>query len=75
MINISIPVSDIKGVGKETTEALKEMGITTVSHLLEYLPYRYEDFRIKDLADVAHDERVTVEGVIHSTPTVVYYGR
>lgn len=69
------PVSNIKGIGPETTEALNEMGIQTVLDLLEYLPYRYDDFRLRDLEEVEHDERVTVQGVIHSAPAVVYYGK
>jgi len=75
MMNIFNPVSEIKGVGPETTEALNEMGITTVFELLEYLPFRYEDFRLRDLEEVEHDERVTVAGIIHSAPAVVYYGK
>lgn len=75
MINISNPVSHLKGVGAETTEALRDMGIITVGDLLHYLPYRYEDYRLKDLEEVAQDERVTVEGVIHSTPSLMYYGK
>ncbi|MGM9924170.1 MAG: ATP-dependent DNA helicase RecG [Bacillus sp. (in: firmicutes)] len=68
-------VADIKGVGPETQEALNEMGITTIQDLLEYLPYRYEDYRLKDLEDAEQDERVTIEGVIHSTPSTMYYGK
>ena len=74
-MNVYNPVSDIKGIGPETTEALLEMGIETVLDLLEYLPYRYDDFRLRDLEEVEHDERVTVQGVIHSAPAVVYYGK
>ena len=51
------------------------MGIYTVSHLLEHFPYRYEDYAMKDLAEVKHDERVTVEGKIHSAPLLQYYGK
>ncbi len=39
-----------------------------VSHLLEHFPYRYEDYAMIDLAEVKHDERVTVEGKVHSAP-------
>lgn len=56
-------------------ETLAEMNIRSVSDLLEYFPYRYEDYRLKDLAEVKHDEKVTVEGKVHSEPSLVYYGR
>lgn len=41
------PVTNIKGVGSETAEILKEMGIHHLRDLLMYFPFRYEDFRIK----------------------------
>lgn len=72
---ITQPVSVIKGIGGETAEALAEMNILTVKDLLEYFPYRYEDYRLRDLAEVKHDERVTVEGKIHSEAALMYYGR
>lgn len=69
------PVTAIKGIGNEMAETLADMHIRTVGDLLEYFPYRYEDYRLKDLAEVKHDERVTVEGKVHSEPALVYYGR
>lgn len=69
------PVTAVKGIGNEMAETLADMQIRTVGDLLEYFPYRYEDYRLKDLAEVKHDERVTVEGTVHSEPSVVYYGR
>ncbi len=68
-------VSALKGVGKETEETFAAMGIFTVGDLLEWYPFRYDDYRLKDLEETAHEERVTVEGVIHSVPTVMYFGR
>lgn len=56
-------------------ETLADMNIRSVGDLLEYFPYRYEDYRLKDLAEVKHDEKVTVEGKVHSEPSLVYYGR
>lgn len=56
-------------------ETLADMSIRSVGDLLEYFPYRYEDYRLKDLAEVKHDEKVTVEGKVHSEPSLVYYGR
>lgn len=69
------PVTDVKGIGEETAEALSDLNIRTVKDLLEYFPYRYEDYRLKDLSQVKHEEKVTVEGVVHSEPSLVYYGR
>lgn len=69
------PVNSIKGIGSETATALHEMGIDTVVDLLEHLPYRYEDYRLKDLENVEHEERVTIEGTIHSVPLLSYYGK
>lgn len=73
--NLNLPVTAIKGIGEETAEALGEMNIKTVRNLLEYFPFRYEDYRQKDLADVKHEERVTVVGEVYSEPTLTYYGR
>ncbi|MEI2285460.1 ATP-dependent DNA helicase RecG [Bacillus toyonensis] len=72
---VQVPVTDVKGIGGETSELLHEMGIYTVSHLLEHFPYRYEDYAMKVLAEVKHDERVTVEGKVHSAPLLQYYGK
>lgn len=69
------PVTAITGIGEETAEALSEIKVYTVKDLLEYFPYRYEDYRLKDLAEVKHDEKVTIEGKVHSEPSLIYYGR
>ncbi|WP_100330876.1 ATP-dependent DNA helicase RecG [Bacillus xiapuensis] len=68
-------VEALKGVGKETALSLKELGIATIKDLLDYFPSRYEDYRLRDLADVAHEERVTVEGKVHSQPAVMFYAK
>ena len=70
-----LTIQNIKGIGEETAIQLNAMGIHTVLDLLEYLPYRYEDYRLRDLEEVAHDERVTVEGKVHSEPALMFYGR
>jgi ATP-dependent DNA helicase RecG len=43
--------------------------------LINYLPYRYEDYKHKELTEVKHDERVTVEGTVHSAPLIQFYGK
>ncbi|GIN83740.1 ATP-dependent DNA helicase RecG [Heyndrickxia sporothermodurans] len=68
-------VSIIKGIGAETESILASMGIFTVQDLLEHFPYRYDDYRLKDLQDVGHEEKVTVEGKVQSEPSLVFYNR
>ncbi|MFS0782343.1 ATP-dependent DNA helicase RecG [Bacillus sp. 1P06AnD] len=75
MNELSNPVTIIKGIGSETASALADMGIASIKDLLEYVPFRYEDFRLKDLEEAVQDEKVTVEGVIHSTPSTVFFGK
>ncbi|MDQ0227645.1 ATP-dependent DNA helicase RecG [Metabacillus niabensis] len=75
MNTLSQPISSLKGVGDETEQLLNEIGIYTIEDLLEYFPYRYEDNNLKDLADVNHEERVTVEGKVHSEPLLTFFGK
>jgi ATP-dependent DNA helicase RecG len=68
-------VTVVKGIGEETACALAEMNIHAIQELLEHFPYRYEDYRLRDLAEVKHDEKITLEGKVHSEPSLTYYGR
>jgi ATP-dependent DNA helicase RecG len=68
-------VTAITGIGEEAAESLAELNILTIKDLLEYFPYRYEDYRLRDLTEVKHDEKVTIEGTVHSEPSLVYYGK
>ncbi|MGP9041146.1 ATP-dependent DNA helicase RecG [Cytobacillus kochii] len=72
---LSDKVDHIKGLGQSAADNLKDMGITTVGDLIEYLPFRYEDYRLKDLSEIKHEERITVEGKVHSQPALSFYGR
>ena len=69
------PVSNLKGIGKETAENLAKLGIETVYDLIWTFPYRHEDFRLKDLADTPHNERVTIEARVESQPTALFLGK
>lgn len=68
------PVTELSGVGKAVAENLDSMGIYTIEDLIWTFPYRHEDFRLKDIAETPHNERVTVEGRIESVPTVLFLG-
>lgn len=72
---LSQPVTVIKGIGEETAKQLAELQIYDVNDLIEYFPFRYEDYRLKDLHEARHEERITVWGKIHSEPSIRYYGK
>ncbi|MGX6441982.1 ATP-dependent DNA helicase RecG [Neobacillus sp. K501] len=74
-LNLKQSVTALKGIGEETAESLAEMKIFTIQDIMEYFPYRYEDYRLRDLAEVKHEEKITVEGKVHSEPSLAYYGR
>ncbi|MEK4424391.1 ATP-dependent DNA helicase RecG [Solibacillus sp. FSL K6-1523] len=69
------PVSKLKGVGKETAENLENLGIHTIADLIWMFPYRHEDFRLKDLVETPHNERVTIEARVESVPTALFLGK
>lgn len=73
--NLKQSVTVLKGIGEETAESLAEMKIYTIQDLLEYFPYRYEDYRLREITDVKHEEKITIEGKVHSEPSLSYYGR
>ncbi len=76
MINkLKQSVTTVKGIGEETAAVLAEMKINTIQDLLEHFPFRYEDYRLRDLAEVKHEEKITVEGKVHSEPSLAYFGR
>ncbi|WP_432702062.1 ATP-dependent DNA helicase RecG [Lysinibacillus sphaericus] len=75
MTELTSPVSELKGVGKETAAHLETLGIETVNDILWTFPHRHEDFRLKDLAQTSHNERVTVECKVEREPTVLFLGR
>ncbi|MFJ6207786.1 ATP-dependent DNA helicase RecG [Lysinibacillus sp. NPDC092081] len=75
MTDLTNPVTDLKGIGKETAGHLETLGIETIADLLWTFPHRHEDFRLKDLAQTPHNERVTVECKVEREPTVLFLGR
>lgn len=68
-------VLEIRGVGPRLNEQLEKMGIITVQDLLEHFPFRYEDYAIRPISEVEHNERITVRGAVHSVPVLQFYGR
>lgn len=71
----TLPVRSVTGVTPSKAKDLESLGIDSVARLLEYYPFRYEDYRIRDLTGVKDGEKVTIEGKIYSEPSVHMLGR
>ncbi|NHN28439.1 ATP-dependent DNA helicase RecG [Paenibacillus agricola] len=70
-----IPVKQVQGVRGKKPEELLALGISTVGDLLDYYPFRYEDYTVRDLAEVKDGDRITVQGTIVGMPQLQMYGR
>ena len=55
--------------------ALHDWELQRFEDLVMTFPYRHEDFRLKNLAETPHNERVTVEGRVESEPSVLFLGK
>ncbi len=51
------------------------MGVFTIGDLLEYYPFRYEDYRIRSLSETKDGEKATVQGTVASMPSLQRFGR
>lgn len=68
------PVTAVKGIGAERAIELAALQIETVQDLLEHFPYRYEDYRVRDLSEVQDGEKITIIGTVYGEPVVRFYG-
>lgn len=69
------PTTFVKGIGEEKAKDLQEIGIFTIKDLLEYFPFRYEDYRPKDIHELKHEERATITGTVQSESVVRFFGK
>ncbi|MFA6304260.1 MAG: ATP-dependent DNA helicase RecG [Patescibacteria group bacterium] len=70
MINLNTPVAELTKVGKTVASRLKTLGIFNVFDLLNYFPFRYDDFsRLKKINELAAGEVATVQGKIELLAT------
>ncbi|MCZ0703391.1 ATP-dependent DNA helicase RecG [Natronobacillus azotifigens] len=67
-------VDNIKGVGPALQEQLETLNIFTVEDLLFFFPSRYDNYQVKPLNELIHDEKATIEGEVIGEPIVTYYG-
>ncbi len=71
----SLPITKVRGVGAQKAEELMSIGIQSVAQFIEYYPFRYEDYQLRDLAEVKNGEKITIQGTIYSEPLLQMYGK
>jgi ATP-dependent DNA helicase RecG len=69
------PVTAVKGIGAERAADLASLDIYTVQDLLEHFPYRYEDYRVRDLSEAEDGEKITIVGTVYGEPVLRFYGK
>ena len=70
---IKLSLQNIKGIGPKSLSLLNKLGITNISDLVNYYPYRYNIFKISSLRE-ASDQNIVVAQII-SNPIVNYIKR
>ena len=73
-MNLHQPLSVLPGIGPKSAEKYKKLGIETVEDLLLYFPFRYEDFKTKNVLDLEDGEKAVVSGLVATPANVQYYG-
>lgn len=71
----AIPVEKLRGVSTQKAGELHALGISSVGDLIDYYPFRYEDYRIRALHEVKDGDKITVQGTISSAASLQRYGR
>jgi ATP-dependent DNA helicase RecG len=67
-VDLSTPLTYVKGVGPARAAMLEAKGLRTVEDLLHYPPFRYEDrSNVKTIRDLAPGEMATVLAEVRST--------
>lgn len=69
-----IEVKNINGVSAQKQNELHAFGVFTVKDLLEYYPFRYEDYRPRSLSETKHGDKVTIEAKVIGIPVLQRFG-
>lgn len=73
-MNLHQPLSVLPGVGPKSAEKFKKLGIKTLEDLLLYFPFRYEDFKTRNVLELEDGEKAVISGVVATPANVQYYG-
>ena len=75
-MQLSDPVTSIKGIGEKTALAFGKLNIRTVQDLIRTYPRRYLGYETPvSIADAPEMERVTIQGNVDGWFVINYNGR
>ena len=65
MVDLSLPIEQLKSVGPRNLPRLAKLGIKTVRNLLWHFPVRYEDYsRIIAISEIEPGKKVNIQGEV-----------
>jgi len=75
-IALTSPVEDVPGVGPELGDALRALGVPSVAHLINHLPFRHEREEAEQpINQISPGQRAATRGEVSSTRVSGGYGR
>lgn len=73
-MNLHQPLTVLPGVGPKSAEKFTKLGIESLQDLLLYFPFRYEDFKSKNVLELEDGEKAVISGMVVTPANVQYYG-
>ncbi|WP_270206336.1 ATP-dependent DNA helicase RecG [Streptococcus anginosus] len=73
-MNLHQPLTVLLGVGPKSAEKFTKLGIESLQDLLLYFPFRYEDFKSKNVLELEDGEKAVISGLVVTPANVQYYG-
>ena len=73
-MNLHQTLTALPGVGPKSAEKFKKLGLESLQDLLLYFPFRYEDFKSKNVLDLEDGEKAVISGIVATPANVQYYG-
>ena len=68
-------LSSLKGIGPKKINLLNKLNIYNSLDLVNFYPFRYEVIKRSNLDDASDNDKVIVDGLIETIPTVFHFNR
>ncbi len=69
-MNLHQPLHVLPGVGPKSAEKYAKLGIENLQDLLLYFPFRYEDFKTKQVLELEDGEKAVLSGQVVTPASV-----